>query len=407
MISFFDSNYDRDFKRSKKVYGFNPRIDNIDDIYVDSDEQKIYAASLLNGCVSLCYFDTGKVEKELLYSNTERTESPITSISMDKSRIAMGDHTGRISLTSSFNTSRGNPAMRFFNTQHTDVVNNLSYISCNTNLLVSTSRDRTIKVWNISSMSLFTTLVIPSSEVSITPIRLLVDRKKLIVVLSSGTIISWDDIDFVTDFNGIVGVGKQFSSYTLPYTNLDDSRVVETLFDARNNLLLIAYSAIKNAIVVYDLNENTLRTTLTGITSLVTSVHWNTASDTNTFNKREYNVIAVGDDDGNIYIFDFALNNPLATLNPTLQITSAHKVGISKLSVDSYKIISASFDGVVKCWDILTGKIISTLNVKLIRSGGRNAGGVEGIKIWTEERFVMIVLMDIGITFSIVFLLFL
>ena len=209
---------------------------------------------------------------------------------------------------------------------HTGAVLTLAY-SLDGKFLVSGSEDTTVKVWDISSANLYTTLEGHTGAVQ----SVIYSNRNNIIVRGSEdqTIIVWD---IVTGSIMTILSGHKGTIYAL------------AISPSKN---ILASGSEDQTIKLWDLNSY----------QLVTSLHAHSASIGAIAFSPDGKVLASGAEDQLIKIWDIEKMVTINTLN-------GHKSSITALafSPDGKILASGSEDQTIKCWDVVNGNLLFTLN---------------------------------------------
>jgi WD40 repeat protein len=224
--------------------------------------------------------------------------------------------------------------------------------------LISTSADRTIKIWDLSSGKVLQTLEGHQGSVH----SILVDGGKLISASYDGSIKIWDlssgkVLQTLEShqhwFSSILVDGDKLISAsaddTIKIWDLSSGKVLQTLDDHRDtvNSILVDRGKLISAsqdrtIKIWDLSSGKVLQTLEGHQHWVNSI----LVDGDKLISASY--------DGSIKIWDLSSGKVLQTLE-------GHQYPVTSVLVDGGKLISASFDRTIRIWDLSSGKVLQTL----------------------------------------------
>ncbi|KAI9468282.1 MAG: WD40-repeat-containing domain protein [Benjaminiella poitrasii] len=249
----------------------------------------------------------------------------------------------------------GKNKLRQFPYSEDGPLNHNSGIYClqfNTDILVTGSRDRNIKLWCIKSGQLTRTL--KGHEGSVLCLQF--DDKHLISGSSDSTLIVWDTR---TGHRIKTLVGHQESVLNVKF------------------LKNIIISCSKDRTVrVWDLKSGESKITLRGHRAAVNAVQF------------KENIIVSASGDRTIKVWDMLTGECLRTLD-------SHSRGIACIEYDGHLVVSGSSDQTIKVWNAMTGDCLYTLvghtdlvrTLQLDRQSKRIvSGGYDGtIKIWQLE----------------------
>lgn len=103
----------------------------------------------MKGVVAKCNLKTGRVEKDLVYSNTDQIPAPITASLLERHRVFMGLPTGFISVATNLQKDNTVTRLREF---HDGPVLALQLVK-NGSGLASVGQDGCVHVYNLTNMS--------------------------------------------------------------------------------------------------------------------------------------------------------------------------------------------------------------------------------------------------------------
>ncbi|MEH2293304.1 serine/threonine-protein kinase [Nostoc sp.] len=252
-------------------------------------------------------------------------------------------------------------------TGHRDWVSSLA-ISPNGQTLVSGSGDRSIKIWNLQTGGLKTTLSLHTDAV--TSVAISPDGKTLISGSKDGTIKIWN-LDNGSLKNTLTGHKDVVNSVainpdgetlvsgsadkTIKIWNLQTGKLKNTLTGHTKSVWRVAFSpdgktlvsgSYDNTIKIWNLQPPSLKATLTGHTDLVYSLAITPDGKT----------LVSGSADKTIKIWNLQTGELKNTLN-------WHKYGVTSVAIspDGQTLVSGSFDNTIKIWNLQTGELKNTL----------------------------------------------
>ncbi|MEH2250404.1 protein kinase domain-containing protein [Nostoc sp.] len=252
-------------------------------------------------------------------------------------------------------------------TGHTDWVSSLA-ISPYGQTLVSGSGDRSIKIWNLQTSGLKTTLSLHTDAVNSVVIS--PDGKTLVSGSKDGTIkiCNLEDGSLKNTLTGhkdavnsvaINPDGETLVSgsadKTIKIWNLQTGKLKNTLTGHTKSVWRVALSqdgktlvsgSYDNTIKIWNLQTGELKNTLTGHTDLVYAVAISPDGQT----------LVSGSADKTIKIWNLQTGELKNTLN-------WHKYGVTSLAIspDGQTLVSGSFDNSIKIWNLQTGELKNTL----------------------------------------------
>jgi WD40 repeat protein/tRNA A-37 threonylcarbamoyl transferase component Bud32 len=275
-------------------------------------------------------------------------------------------------------------------------------ISSDGKTLVSSGASKTIKIWDVKSGRLQSTLT--GHQNIITSVAISGDGKILASGSSDRTINIWDlksgrlqstltGHKRIVDSVAISGDGKTLvsgsSDNTIKIWNVKTGKLQSTLTGHKNNVTSVAISgdgktlasgSSDRTIKIWDLKTEALQFTLTGHND---NVHCVAISG-------DGNTLVSGSWDNIIKVWDLKTRKLKFTL-------TGHQDNIDSVAIssDGKTLVSGSNDETIKIWDVKTGKLLSTLtesrnNVTsvAISSDGKTLvsdGMSKTIKIWKFE----------------------
>jgi WD40 repeat protein/tRNA A-37 threonylcarbamoyl transferase component Bud32 len=209
---------------------------------------------------------------------------------------------------------------------HTDIVTSVA-ISPGGQTLISSSKDGTIKIWNLASGSLKNTISVNRngvSSVAITP-----DGLRLVSGDNDSQIKVWD-----------LATGKLVRTIT------GHDKAVWRVNISPDGKTIVS-GGYDNTIKIWDLETGTLKNNLKGHNDLIYSLVISADGKT----------LISASVDKTIKIWDLATG----ALKNTL---TSHKFGVTSLAIspDSKTLFSGSFDNTIKVWDLSTGQVKNTFS---------------------------------------------
>lgn len=70
--------------RTRHVITYSPRFQQSDAMFVDAEEGRLFSGCIEEGIVAVCHYNTGKVEKDYMYSNSDFLRNPVSSVHVEK-----------------------------------------------------------------------------------------------------------------------------------------------------------------------------------------------------------------------------------------------------------------------------------------------------------------------------------
>jgi WD40 repeat protein len=297
------------------------------------------------------------------------------AFSPDGNKVASGSKDKTIKL---WNVSTGKPLQTL--SDHRDKVQSVAF-SPNGAILASGSEDNTIKLWDIETGKLIRTLKGDDDRLS----SLSIDKKVFSVAFSPDghTLASgnWDksitlwDVDTGKVLHFIKGRTKRFWGLIDDHGEGHEDLVNSVAFSPDGNTL--ASGGFDDAIKLWDVSSGKLLTTFKGHSNFVLSV---------TFSP-DGNMLASSSYDKTIKLWEVSSGRVLQTL-------IGHKDAVTSVAFrsDGQIIASASFDKTIKLWEVSSGKLLRTLrghsdyvNTVVFSPDGKilaSASGDDTVKLW-------------------------
>ncbi|KAI9342344.1 hypothetical protein BDR26DRAFT_859638 [Obelidium mucronatum] len=400
----------------KRVIQFDPRIGRIENIMVDYEEDRMYAGSLEKGIVISCNPGTGKVERDAVYFNSDLETREISALLMEKTRIIAGHLSGRITMVTQFiSKTSTNHVLNHFAGFHDGPVTALSALVNTPNIIISGGADGCIRIWDTASLE-----CLRISAASPRPINYIsFDAKNSIVACSTQGHVSVWDFDMLTLSKDITSTAFDKSMIQIDPSRAfnhevnDNAMPIHTLIhEPSTNTLLTAVDApLPAGIRICDLSSSRNESRVTLIPSLpnkaasignVTHVAWDRPTMPPTTNG--FSVLVTGHADSSCLLWNIpepALRNTSQSSSSTTTTTTIHPVRkiqvtvsspFATLSLDPFKLLVSTTDGLIKIYDLATGSVIKTLSVR--RSGevgpgpGPGIGGGGGPGEFRDRRLV-------------------
>ncbi|WP_375466646.1 protein kinase [uncultured Nostoc sp.] len=252
-------------------------------------------------------------------------------------------------------------------TGHTDWVSSLA-ISQDGKTLVSGSGDRSIKIWNLQTGGLKTTLSLHTDAVN--SVAISPDGKTLVSGSKDGTIKVWnlengslkntltghkDAVNSVAINSDGETLASGSADKTIKIWNLQTGKLKNTLTGHTKSVWRVALSpdgktlvsgSYDNTIKIWNLQPPSLKATLTGHTDLVYSLAITPDGQT----------LVSGSADKTIKIWNLQTGELKNTLD-------WHKYGVTSVAIspDGQTLVSGSFDNTIKIWNLQTGELKNTL----------------------------------------------
>ncbi|MEW6494128.1 MAG: tetratricopeptide repeat protein, partial [Cyanobacteriota bacterium] len=308
------------------------------------------------------------VLRQAVYGVRERNrleghDSTVRSVSFspDGKTLASGSNDNTIKI---WNLATGKLISTL--TRHELSVNSVSF-SPDGKTLASGSNDNTIKIWNLATGNPITTLT--RHELSVRSVSFSPDGKTLasgsndntikVRNLATGKAITLTDHYLSVNSVSFSPDGKTLASgsndNTIKIWNLATSEEITTLTGHYLSVNSVSFSpdgktlasgSADNTIKIWNLATGNPITTLTGHTSTVNSVSFSPDGKT----------LASGSGDNTIKVWNLATGKAITTL-------TGHTSTVSSVSFspDSKTLASGSADNTIKVWNLATGKAITTL----------------------------------------------
>ncbi|KAJ3077370.1 hypothetical protein HDU98_000020 [Podochytrium sp. JEL0797] len=304
---------------------------------------------------------------------------------VDRSRIIAGHISGGITMVTQFiSKSSLNHVMNHFVGFHNGPVTAMASLPNTPGLIISGGADGCIRIWDVASFR-----CLRVSNASAYPIKSIsFDAKTHIVAsCSAGSVFVWD-LD-------MLALSKQMSPNLdeIP-VEFDPSRsfhhdqlpIHTLLHDTSSNTVVTAVDApLPHGILVWrlgDTNEPILRfksSTRDSSIANVTNVVWDRL---NVPPSAKFSVLVSGHADSACLVWHVPESSVVGgagvagvTIQPVRKIQVTVSSALSALTLDPFKLIVGTVDGLIKCFDVSTGIVIKSVSV---RKGGDVGHGEDG-----------------------------
>ncbi|KAI8852312.1 WD40-repeat-containing domain protein [Chytridium lagenaria] len=118
---------------------------------MDDEAPRMIVGSVDRGMAAVCNSTTGKVEKDIIYFNSDQLPMEIADLLFDRSRLFAGFLNGGVAMVSNVLSRSGMPQLRTFLGFHQGPVTKIASIPNQHNTLLSGGADGEVRVWNVSS----------------------------------------------------------------------------------------------------------------------------------------------------------------------------------------------------------------------------------------------------------------
>jgi WD40 repeat protein len=212
-------------------------------------------------------------------------------------------------------------------TGHTNEVYGLNQIDDDT--LVSGSSDKMVNIWKISTGATLKTF---NAGTTVFSVRVLLLREQIVFGYGSS-----GQLDIIN-----------YSSMTVANSLVEHTDVIFSIEVLSENF--IGSGSKDTKVIIWDLNTNAKKYTLTGHTQSVTCLKRLTG-----------NLLASAGDDHLIIIWDWLMGTRQFTLNG-----HSSQIWIGALDLyDEATLVSVSLDRTIKFWNILNGRMVQSLNANI------------------------------------------
>jgi hypothetical protein len=277
-----------------------------------------------NGLGKIEYFDNGTFTKISPNSHTGAIYH-LKYLPYKNGYVASASHDNTVNV---WNILTWTSIQRY--TSHTNLVLSLDQIDSDT--LVSGSHDQTIRIWKISTGE---TLKIINVNTWVYAVRVFSIENKQIVC-------------------GLFGANNNLQIY-----NYETGNLTKTLIGHSNNVRsiemlseqLMASGGVDNRVIIWDLSSYSIKYNLTGHTTLV-----------NCIKRLSSNLIATGDWNGLIIVWNWLSGERIFNLTDHTSLIYFNSLDL----YDEKTLISGSFDGTVKFWNITNGTLIRSINASIV-----------------------------------------
>ncbi|KAL2914409.1 hypothetical protein HK105_205976 [Polyrhizophydium stewartii] len=400
----------RAWRKSKQGVQFEPRIGRIDEIFVDSNENRVFVASLQKGMASIHSSATGRSERAAVHASDDQSALEVGAIKIDKMRVAIGYLTGQVALMSNIRDKQ-RYSRRMLNGFHHGPVISLAWLPGVMSLLLSGSVDGQIRIWDVDSGECVRVLTGDDSRI----VHIAVDQHNHVVASTGmGNCLVWD-IDLMSHVGSADKPGSsQPPQPTLAHAPhvqpaygepLKPSRrikcsstpITHFVYDPASSCVAIASAPEAPAqtpgqqasTVQLPFNDTrvsrvsiwnvatgaeTVSCTGSALDFSITSLLWDRPGKGPSLSGSS--TLVSGNASGSVRIWTIpdlarAGNVPECVpelVKPVRTFVSLHLAPITALFLDEAKLVTASGDGKIKIIDILTGEILRQLAIKLSRS---------------------------------------
>ncbi|MGK7893531.1 MAG: caspase family protein [Xenococcus sp. (in: cyanobacteria)] len=260
--------------------------------------------------------------------------STIATSTVDATKFATGDSQGKIKIWQ-FNPNNNSKELITTISAHDMAINHLQY-SWDGKVLASASVDNTIKIWDVASNQLITTLQVPPGqpiqELGINSIAFSRDRNFLISGNEDNTLHIWD----LTD-NSLVSTHQEHSDRIKTITINLKKKIIASAGDDRTIKIWNFKGELLQTIEAHNLSINALQFTTDGT------------------------MLASASSDNTIKLWQVQSSGKIET--EPLQILSGHQNGITSLvfSKNGKLLVSGSGDRTIKLWQTKNGTLLKTL----------------------------------------------
>ncbi|KAJ3044120.1 hypothetical protein HDV00_003224 [Rhizophlyctis rosea] len=202
-------------------------------------------------------------------------------------------------------------------------------------------------------------------------------RKNAVGAIEGGTILIWDInlggyIDNATPAAVITEVSRTIAA---------TSPALQAVYlDPTNSRALIVYAEGAQPVIL-DIQTGSVQCTLVGgHSAAITASSWDKLSLG--VSERNTSILVTGDETGTVCMWELQEDARSGSVRP-LRTIDAHAASISQIQLDAYKLVSASIDGGLKVFDLMTGRCLRTLGIRHLKGGnhGFNQGNVDRRKV--------------------------
>ncbi|KAJ3242470.1 hypothetical protein HDU81_003176 [Chytriomyces hyalinus] len=384
----------------KRVVQFDPRIGSISNMLVDNEEERMYVGSMEKGTVVVCNPTTGKVDREVVFFNSDMEPMPISSLLIERTHIVAGHLSGKVSMVTQF-ISRPTAIHSLSHSAgfHEGPVTALACIPNIPSIVLSGGSDGVIFVWDLVLFQCLVKFVGTASSIH----TISFDAKNHVVACGeNGRVCVWDFDLLSLSKVPIVpeNVPEILPSRHLAHKIQDvQTRICSLIHDVSSNTYITAVeAAIPNAVKLWSC-DSTLPLASFGhakeamkfssLSNLAIAAWDRPAMALQSLGSGAMNsLLATGHADSSVLLWlipELALNrsNSQSTMLITpfrkLQVTIASP--LSTISIDPFKLVVSTTDGLIKAYDINTGAHIKSMS---LRKGGDPA--VPGIDFENRKK---------------------
>ncbi|KAJ3228801.1 hypothetical protein HDU78_009530 [Chytriomyces hyalinus] len=385
----------------KRVVQFDPRIGPISNMLVDTEEERMYVGSMEKGTVVVCNPTTGKVDREVVFFNSDMEPMPISSLLIERTHILAGHLSGKVSMVTQF-ISRPTAIHSLSHSAgfHDGPVTAMACIPNIPSIVLSGGSDGVIFVWDLVSFQCLVKFVGVDSSIH----TISFDAKNHIVACGeNGRICVWD-FDLLSLSKGPVVAGnipELLPSRHLAHEIQDvQTRICSLIHDVSSNTYITAVeAAIPNAVQLWSCESTRPLASFghpkgamkfSSLSNLAIAAWDRPAMAQQSFASGAMmnSLLATGHADSSVLLWlipDIALNRSspqsamLITPFRKLQVTIASP--LSTISIDPFKLVVSTTDGLIKAYDVNTGAHIKSMS---LRKGGDPA--VPGVDFENRKK---------------------
>ncbi|KAJ3210876.1 hypothetical protein HDU67_004946 [Dinochytrium kinnereticum] len=373
----------REWQRNigKRVVQFDPRVGRIHCAFVemDDDTPRMIIGSIDRGTAVVCNASTGRIEKDMVHFSPEMNPMEIADLQYDNqyNTVLSGGFDGQVRI---WNVASGRVVAVC--TGNTSPIASLA--SDPKQFVAAGTMDGKIHLWSMNAAIV----------------------QQCFATSSSGTASPATSTDLL--------VAETFQHFSLPSSRDGDRRIITLFLDVSLSILisLCECRAVEagSAVRIWNVaagNESGVRLGISNFSAAsigdlkvnhdghmgsITSIQWDrpTVGPTD----RKSSILVTGDDHGRVCLwelYDTALQ--ASSTSPTfiqpLRTIQAHPSPISTLQMDPFKLITGSTTGSLKIFDITTGALLKSLNLRRgAEVGDHGANGLDRRSIsyvWSGE----------------------
>ncbi|RKP08995.1 WD40-repeat-containing domain protein [Thamnocephalis sphaerospora] len=310
-----------------------PRVAVVSHCYADLEANYMLVGNVNLGIAIQCDPTTGKVNKRGIQGCPEDDPTMARCMLFQRGRILWGYRTGTVALTQ---LDRGTATRRYWmlHDSHAGAVSCLAWSPAMNNMVASGGVDGTVRIWDTATRACTALLRGVQGEITLLAFDA---RSQAVACTDQNALAGWSRKED--------GGFEELPSLHLPLT-------------AKPTALLLmdrqCAVAVGDRVLVVSLNTGTVdKSLLVPARGLVTCLKW----------ARSSGILCCGYSVGTVAAWETAALQAEGGDPPPLWTVEAHEGPVTSLAIDACKVASASTDGTVTVWDVLTAVRLRTFGI--------------------------------------------